>query len=111
MSIDDMTLENEKPYNALSEGMQQPGFAIRGLEDPPVQQPGFAIPEFLKAKTGPGSVEEYINHPMNIKKNEHFARMLRGFTGMFNSLDYAIIDVIVGALGFMKKPPAPPAAI
>lgn len=90
-------------------------YALKNAEDEPIvesvgaspevqPQRSFEIPEFLKAKTGPGNVESYIDHPMNLKKNEHFARVLRGLTGMFNSLDYAIIDVVIGALGYLKKP-------
>lgn len=99
MSIDQLTEEQPALEQTSAEPLQQ------------VQQsPSFQIPEFLKAKTGEGSIENYIHHPMNIKENIHFARILRGLTGMFNSLDYAIIDVVVGILGFMKKPPTPPAS-
>jgi hypothetical protein len=100
MSIDEFAvndgIENPTPMYKAAMGDFQ--------KDEPTP-PRFQIPEFLKAPTGAGAVEDYINHPMNIKKNEHFARVLRGLTGMFNSLDYAIIDVVIGALGFMKKPP------
>jgi hypothetical protein len=100
MSIDDLSMEQPALEEQAAQPMQQ------------VQQaaPNFQIPEFLKAKTGEGSIENYINHPLNIKENVHLARVLRGLTGMFNALDYAIIDIIVGALGFMKKPTSPPAS-
>lgn len=96
MSIDQIALEDRAEGSAPIPEQIAPAA---------VDRPSFQIPEWLKAPTGEGPVESYIDHPMNIKKNEHFARILRGLTGMFNSLDYAIIDVVVGILGFMKKPP------
>jgi hypothetical protein len=96
MSIDEYALKN------AGDEIDEPVGASPAEAQP--QQRSFEIPEFLKAKTGSGSVEDYIDHPMNLKKNEHFARVLRGLTGMFNSLDYAIIDVVIGALGYLKKP-------
>lgn len=70
--------------------------------------PRIQLPEFLKAKTGPGPIEDYIDHPMNIGRSPHFARILRGLTGMFTALDYAIVDIVIGAAGFKKKPPVMP---
>lgn len=95
MSIDDMLNEESSLQKSFPD---QPA----AQQEQPTGS-GFAIPEFLKAKTGSGLVEDYIDHPMNIGKNEGFARMLRGLTGMFNSLDYAIIDVVIGGFKFMKK--------
>jgi hypothetical protein len=63
---------------------------------------GFQIPEFLKAKTGPGTIENYIDHPMNFNNSKPVAQVLRGLTGMFMSLDYAVIDIV---LGMMKMKP------
>lgn len=58
------------------------------------------LPDFLLAKTGPGNIESYINHPLNVKDNAGLAQIIRGLTGMFNSLDYAVVDIIVGAFRF-----------
>jgi hypothetical protein len=50
----------------------------------------------LKSKTGPGSIENYYIHPLNINNNKSIAQIIRGVTGMFGSLDFAIIDIIMG---------------
>lgn len=62
----------------------------------------FVTPEFLKAETGEGDVEEYLTHVMNFNQSIGMARVLRGLTGMFGSLNYAIIDVIIGSLDVLK---------
>lgn len=59
--------------------------------------------EMLKAETGSGSVESYLTHPMNFNESKGLARMLRGFTGMFGSLNFAVIDIIIGGLDLMKN--------
>lgn len=91
MSIDEMALETKS-----EEVVIPPAGEVQ-------EQRVFQIPEFLKAKTGSGSIESYIEHPMNMGKSEPFARILRGLTGMFNSLDYAIIDIVIGGFQFIKK--------
>lgn len=58
---------------------------------------------FLQAKTGEGSIEQYIDHPMNISKSRGLAQTIRGFTGLFGALDLAIIDVVVGLMQFTKE--------
>lgn len=61
-----------------------------------------AIPDlsFLAAPTGDGSVEEYIQHPLNFDQKNSTARILRGATGICGSLDYALIDI---GLGLIEK--------
>jgi hypothetical protein len=68
------------------------------------QQQGFNVsfPEWLKAKTGSGSIEEYMEHPMNFTHNKAMARIIRGATGLFGALDLAIIDIGVGALELFR---------
>ena len=58
---------------------------------------------FLKAKTGPGAIEDYLDHPMNFKKSKGMAQMLRGFTGIAGELDLAIVDITLGAFNFVKE--------
>ncbi len=58
---------------------------------------------FLQAKTGAGSIEDYIEHPMNIGKSKGMAQLIRGFTGLFGALDLAIIDIVVGMMQFTKE--------
>lgn len=56
----------------------------------------------LKTPTGEGSVGDYLEHPMNFNNSKGMARVLRGLTGMFGSLDLAIVDIVIGALDLLK---------
>lgn len=58
---------------------------------------------FLQAKTGEGSIEDYIDHPMNVGRSKGLAQLIRGFTGLFGALDLAIIDIVVGLMQFTKE--------
>ena len=62
----------------------------------------FEMPDlsFLAASTGPGPIEDYIDHPLNYDSARSTARILRGLTGFAGSLDYALIDI---GLGFIEK--------
>ena len=70
------------------------------------QKTGFSgqrsIFDILKTKTGQGSIDNYIDSPLNFNKSEGVAQILRGFTGFLGSLDYAILDIILGGLKFYK---------
>lgn len=57
----------------------------------------------LTAETGEGSIEEYIDHPMNFKNSKGLAQMLRGFTGIIGNLKLAVIDVVFGFLRFSSE--------
>lgn len=59
--------------------------------------------KFLQAKTGEGTIEDYIDHPMNINKSKGLGQLIRGFTGLFGALDLAIIDIVVGLMHFAKE--------
>ncbi len=65
----------------------------------------FTVPDlsFLFAKTGAGAVEEYIDHPLNFDGMKSTARILRGLTGIAGELDYALIDIGLGALEKIKE--------
>ena len=58
---------------------------------------------FLQAKTGEGSIEDYIDHPMNVSKSKGLGQVIRGFTGLFGALDLAIIDIVVGFMHYTKE--------
>ena len=66
--------------------------------------PGLDFMTFLKAPTGDGSIEEYLNHPLNFNGSEGLAQVIRGLTGMFERLDYAIIDVLMGMFRMRPRP-------
>lgn len=86
-------------------------------EQIPQEQEEFVIPEkvqqeesgggidlsFLRAETGSGSIEDYLDHPMNFNNSKAIARMLRGAEGLFGSLRLAIIDIVLGGLEFAKE--------
>lgn len=58
---------------------------------------------FLMKKTGPGTVESYLDHPMNPKRSRGFARVLRGLTGIAGDLDLAIIDIVIGGFEMVME--------
>lgn len=57
----------------------------------------------LTAETGPGSIGDYLNHPLNFNKSQGLAQILRGLTGLGANLRLAIIDIGLGALRFSKE--------
>lgn len=59
--------------------------------------------EWLKTPTGDGSIEEYIDHPLNFLKSKGFAQVLRGATGFFGNLKLAVLDIALGMLQFFKE--------
>lgn len=65
----------------------------------------FSMPDlsFLAAPTGEGSVESYIDHPLNWDKRQSTARILRGCTGICGSLDYALVDIALGIIQKIKE--------
>lgn len=65
----------------------------------------FSMPDFsfLLAKTGDGSIEDYIDHPLNRTRSHGVAQMLRGFTGILGETDYAIVDIALGAFEVTKE--------
>ena len=58
---------------------------------------------FLKAKTGEGSIDSYMDHALNFKKSRGVAQIIRGFTGLLGELDLAVIDITLGAFQTMKE--------
>jgi hypothetical protein len=58
---------------------------------------------WLSTPTGEGSVEDYMEHPLNFMKSKGIAQILRGLTGFFGNLKLALIDVALGALQFIKE--------
>ena len=53
----------------------------------------------LTAQTGPGTVEDYLDHPLNWSHSVGLAQAIRGFVGLVgNELRLAIVDIIFGGL-------------
>lgn len=79
-----------------------PSYQMEVIE--PIERPAPKVDlSFLKAQTGEGMVEEYIQHPLNFNSSKGMARVLRGLTGMFGSLSYALVDVVIGTLDLLKS--------
>lgn len=57
----------------------------------------------LTAETGSGSIDDYLQHPMNFNQSKGLARILRGLTGIIGNLSLAIIDIGLGILEFSKE--------
>lgn len=58
---------------------------------------------WIRAKTGPGTIESYLDHPLNTSSSKGVAQMLRGATGLFGALDLAIIDIGLGAVEVLRE--------
>lgn len=85
---------------------------IEGIEEPIIENKGENSLDplggkfdlgFLTTKTGEGSIDYYIDHPLNFNKGKGMAQVIRGFTGLFGALDLAVIDILVGMLQFSKE--------
>lgn len=75
---------------------------IEAPEEPGVR---IAIPDlsFLAAHTGAGTIEEYVDHPLNFDRTKSTARILRGLTGICGELNYALIDIGLGVIEKIKE--------
>ena len=47
-------------------------------------------------------VEGYRDHPLNFAGSQAIARILRGIEGLAGDLDYAVIDVILGVIEYLR---------
>lgn len=59
--------------------------------------------DFILAETGEGSIEDYLEHPLNSRKSKGLAQILRGMTGLLGNLNYAVIDIFLGFFEFSKE--------
>ncbi len=60
-------------------------------------------------ETGPGEVEDYIQHPLNFGKSAGVAQVLRGLTGLaaafgVASLRLALLDIGLGFWRMARRP-------
>jgi hypothetical protein len=67
------------------------------------QKSSNSIINMLKAQTGEGSIQSYSNHPLNMNNNNYVGQIIRGLTGMLGSLNFAILDILLGSFGFIKE--------
>jgi hypothetical protein len=61
----------------------------------------------ITAETGEGPIASYRDHPINFTGDDGGARLARGLTGLFENLNLAVVDLIVGAVQLLWKKPAP----
>lgn len=76
----------------LAEGVASAGPAP--AQDPP---PAGGWPKWLRARTGPGPVSDYREHPANFDRSDGLAQAIRGLTGLVGDLDLAVVDIALGA--------------
>lgn len=86
----------------IQEGAEQVNYEASDMMEEVPQEPKGLDFSFLKAETGEGEIEDYITHPLNFNESRGTARVLRGLTGMFGSLRYAVIDIAIGLMEFTK---------
>lgn len=65
---------------------------------------------FLKTPTGAGSIDSYIDHPLNAHGSRAVAQIIRGLTGFAGSLDLAVIDITLGLIELTREQKKPAAA-
>ena len=77
------------------------------LDEPPMQTDGGGVGidfSFLTRETGPGSIDDYLDHPLNAKRSRGLAQVIRGATGLFGEgLRAALADIVIGGLAFMHE--------
>lgn len=99
-----MSLEREAMAAAAAEDQLE-----EEILEEPIPPQGYRVSDllpdmsFLLAPTGEGSIEDYVDHPMNPNESRGVARILRGATGMLGQLNYAIIDIALGTIEVMKE--------
>jgi hypothetical protein len=71
------------------------------LGDSPADRGGFDF-SFLKAKTGEGTIDQYLDHPLNFNESRAIARVLRGASGLMGDLDFALVDIGIGVLDYVR---------
>lgn len=88
--------------------------AAEAAEDPIMSDPNLDIDarqlygpamdfSWIRSKTGPGTIESYIDHPLNGTRSRGVAQILRGVTGLAGDLDLAIIDIGLGLVEVIKE--------
>lgn len=90
---------SDRPIDEEIEGLGSPAAAPESLEAVPVRRMDFG---FLKARTGEGPVESYLDHPLNFTSSKAMAHTIRGMTGMLGALDLAVVDIGVGLMHWFK---------
>lgn len=78
-------------------------YEFTGFTEPKGSNFDFGIMEKLRTPTGEGSIEDYLDHPLNFAKSRAIAQILRGATGFCGDLKLAIVDVTMGIFNLSKE--------
>ena len=73
------------------QGQQEQVFPRAPRED---RQPD--VWDLLKKPTGKGQIEDYLDHPLNVSRSAGLGQAIRGLSGLLGSLDYAVVDIVLG---------------
>jgi hypothetical protein len=57
----------------------------------------------ITAETGEGPLSSYRNHTINFTGDDGGARLARGMTGLFDNLNLAVVDLVVGAVQLLMR--------
>lgn len=58
---------------------------------------------FLFVETGPGAVDSYVDHPLNFSRSVGLGQIIRGLTGILGSLEYAVVDIVIGFIRWRSE--------
>lgn len=98
-----MSIEHEAA-KAIYEEKQAESIGIEEFEEMESVNPKMQFDfSFLLAKTGEGSVDGYVDHPLNFSRSKGLAQILRGVTGLVGELDLAVVDIGIGTFNMMKE--------
>jgi hypothetical protein len=92
----------------IDEDIRIPGVDPEGVKndswDPNIENSGFSFDlSILKTPTGDGSIDSYLDHPLNPNGSRGIAQMLRGATGFVGELKFALVDIILGYFNFTRE--------
>lgn len=93
--VGDVPSEGRDEFGHLPDGSLPDDDGYEFEEVP--EKPGF-FEKLLTARTGPGAVTDYKEHPLNFRHSEGLSQVIRGVTGLAGDLDRAFLDIIFGLL-------------
>lgn len=57
---------------------------------------GQSILDFLKSRSPEKNLNQYEGHALDFDNSESTRRLIRGLEGLFDDLNYAVVDIVVG---------------
>jgi len=91
---------------AMNDGAVNPNEASEAVEAESVEKGNGCLNldfGFLNTPTGPGSIDEYMDHPLNFNESKGMAQVLRGLTGFVDDMALAIIDIVIGSFRIFRE--------